>query len=94
MVHNSHKSHNSHVLYGVDTKKTYYACHRSCQVCQEWNKPGNLWKFWTFFPYHCAGCQYAGYPDDFVLIDNCVFVCQECKKAYLKRIRNLRNHIR
>ena len=81
-------------MYGKENDKIYYACHKSCLVCKEWRKPNNIWKFFTFFPYHCAGCQYAGYPDDFFLIDNCVFVCQECKAKYLKHCRGLRHRSR
>lgn len=88
------KSHDNHVLYDNKNEKIYYACHKSCKVCKEWSKPSNIWKFFTFFPYHCAACQYAGYPNDFFLIDNCVFVCKNCKSKYVNQFKKLKNHIR
>ena len=88
-------NHNNHILYdNNDSQKIYYACHKSCKICKEWSKPNNIWKFLTFFPYHCAGCQESGYPDDFYLIDKCVFVCQNCKSNYLQHIRKLMNRNR
>lgn len=89
------RSHNNHILYdNNDKQKIYYACHKSCKTCKHWRKPNNIWKVLAFFPYHCAGCHEAGYPDDFYLIDKCVFVCQNCKSNHLKRIRKLMNRSR
>jgi hypothetical protein len=76
-------------LYGAENGKTYYACNKSCPVCAEWNKPGQLWKTMAFFPFHCPGCYYAGYPDEFYIIAGNTFVCLECKQKYLKRIKNV-----
>ena len=77
-----------HKLYGKYTGKIYYACDIFCPVCKEWSKPGNYWKICTFFPYHCAGCYFAGYTEEFDLINNCVFVCLQCKAKYNEFIKN------
>lgn len=78
-----------HKLYGVTTKKTYYACHKNCLICKEWNKPGNVWKSIEFFPYHCPGCSHAGYGDDFYVIGGNTFVCLECKSKYDKFLKKM-----
>ena len=76
-------------LYGKETGKIYYACNKSCPICAEWTKPGNLWKFMEFFPFHCPNCLHAGYPEDFYLIAGNTFVCLECKQKYIKRIKTI-----
>ena len=79
---------NYNKLYGIESGKTYYACDKNCPVCEEWRKPCNTWKMFTFFPYHCANCYYAGYTEDFHVIQN-IFVCLECKNKYKKRLKQV-----
>ena len=76
-------------LYGVSSGKTYYACKKNCPICIEWKKPTNIWKSLTFFPYHCAGCNFAGYPDDFHIISDNTFVCLKCKDKYYSFLNKL-----
>ena len=47
------------------------------------------WKEMTFFPYHCSGCLFAGYPDDFYIICGNTFVCLDCKNKYQKFINKV-----
>jgi YHS domain-containing protein len=76
-------------LYGENNGKIYYACNKHCPVCKEWKKPGQLWKFLEFFPYHCPGCFHAGYPEDFYIIAGNTFVCGECKQKFKVKMKNL-----
>ena len=63
----------------------------TCKVCIEWNKKGQIWKNFVFCPLHCYMCEYAGYPDEFKIIKKevSIFVCIECHKKYLERIKNI-----
>jgi len=74
-----------HKVLSVDKNIYYYCCPLDCQLCQDWSKPHQTWKSFTFFPYHCHLCQGAGYPDDFYLCSR-FFLCRDCYGKYLKRL--------
>ena len=74
-------------LYSKDFSKTYIACPKDCSECKIWKKSGNIWKFFTYFPYHCVNCCNAGYCDDFYLFNDRAFMCLEC---YTKAKRELK----
>ena len=83
-------SNRYHKLYNQDFTKTYIACPLNCSVCKSWSKPGNIWKCFEYFPYHCINCEHAGYPDDFYLFNDRAFMCLPCytkaKKELKKRL--------
>lgn len=78
------------ILYNEDFTKKYLACRKNCEICEIWKKPNNIWKFFEFFPYHCFSCCHAGFPDDFYLFNERVFLCKNC---YVKTKKKLNNHI-
>ena len=69
-----------HKLYNRNFTITYIACPLDCEVCKVWEKKGNIWKFFEYFPYHCIQCQHAGYSDDFILFQQRAFMCLQCYK--------------
>jgi hypothetical protein len=77
-----------HKLYGIYSRKEYYACGIHCPTCKDWDKPSNRWKIIAFFPYHCSVCRATGNEDEFDLIDR-VFVFLECKEEYKRRLKKL-----
>ena len=79
---------NLNTLVGKETGNIYYACHKKCELCKEWKKPGNRWKHMIYFPYHCPGCNFAGYPEDFDIFGN-TFMCLDCKKKCIKQIKKI-----
>ena len=59
---------------------------QDCSICKEWNLPYNTWKSLILFPFHCPGCNFIGYPDDFYLYGT-NFMCLECKNKVISRIK-------
>ena len=71
-----------------ESGKIYYACDKNCPRCKEWNTKANFWKFDIFFPLHCHICYYAGYVDDFNILQNFI-ICSNCLKKYKKRLKEI-----
>jgi len=73
-------------LYSVTSSEVFYACSMDCEMCELWRRPGNTWKVFVFFPFHCHLCEEAGYADDFYLVMRKVFVCESCYRMYRRRM--------
>lgn len=74
-----------HKMTSTINQKIYYSCPIDCYLCKQWNQPGEIWKFFVFFPHHCHMCLYAGDMDEFNLISRFV-VCNRCHSIYLRRL--------
>lgn len=73
-------------LFGENNNKIFFCCYKDCSICKEWNLPYNTWKSLILFPFHCPGCNFIGYPNDFYLYGT-NFMCLECKNKVVSRIK-------
>ena len=81
-------------LYSEDFTEEFYACSINCEMCRLWREPGNTWKIFIFFPFHCHVCEEGGFPNDFYLIMRKVFICYDCYKIFRRRMNYILHRIR
>ncbi len=80
------------IVYAGKEKIPILACPKNCSICKVWHTKHQLWKLSIFCPVHCYKCQYAGYPDEFDIINNKVLVCIKCYDKFYKYLKCYRKH--
>lgn len=62
----------------------YYGCSSTCEQCQLWKTPGNVWKAFELYPIHCHFCENIMREDEPELIGN-QLVCEKCMAVEVRK---------